>query len=211
MTGSVSKVLTALFVASCLSTAASAATIKIGLLSLDPGTPTGDSFSIVNLTGLNAFPPDFPIETQLAISVTGLTANTTGGPLTIGGGVFASDAAGNVSCTLAGDAATGGCNFAAYNISSAILTGTLSPVAGLVGLPAGFVGIQSGFTATITPGCGQFLIAGCDVADVEATLVPAVAPEPSSAMLFATGIGLLAAYARNRRSPRPRWLRAHRE
>jgi hypothetical protein len=109
------------------------------------------------------------------------------------------DPQGDLDCTVAGDAATGGCDFSAYNLVSATLSGTLNPVTGLAGLPAGDTGIEDSFTTTITPnvGCGPggstatTLTAGCDVAVINATTVP----EPSSwTLLGILMVGLLAGY-----------------
>ena len=185
------KVFAVLFCVTCYAGVASATPVQIGFLSFDTdGAQT--TFNVTNLTGTSAFPPDFPIETLLTFTIANLTATTTGGPLAIGGGAFSSDAAGNLNCIAAGDASTGGCNFGAYSITSATVTGTLSPTTGLVGLPPGFAGIGKGFSATITPSCGQFLTAGCDTAIISATL--RAVPEPSPALLMELGVGLLAGY-----------------
>jgi len=206
MKGPFPRILPTLLVVMSLSSVASATPIQIGLFSFDTGTVTGDSFSISNLTGLGALPPDFPLDTLIAFDVTNLSATLSGGgTLTVDGSAFTSDAAGNVNCTQPGDAGTGDCNFAAYELLSATITGTLTPTSGLTGLPAGYVGIESAFTATLTPGCGTFLTAGCDAIIIEATLVPdtsgpAPVPEPSTAILLALGIGGLATYRLHRNS-----------
>ena len=195
MKGSAFRILAALIVLGCSSNVASASTIKIGVLSFDD---LGDTsvFNVTNLTGPSAFPPDYPIETQLTFTVTGLSAaKSGGGTLTLTGSAFAGDGSGNVNCTAAGDASTGGCNFAAYDLLSATLTGILSPTSGLVGLPAGFTGIQSAFSVTLLPSAGNVLAAG-DFVDIEATLVegtnPVPVPEPSTMMLVQLGLGALA-------------------
>jgi hypothetical protein len=192
---------------------ASAAPIQIGLLTFDAVTDSIWTFNITNLTGPDqAIPPEFPIKTLLTFNVTHLTATTSTGLLDIDGSAFTVDASGNVNCTLSGDAGSGGCNFAAYALSSATLTGTLTPMADLLGLPPGFVGIESTFTATITPGCDPdtgFLVAGCDAAIIEAALVPAPtpAPEPATALLLSIGaVGLLVRQRhRLNRAARSRW------
>lgn len=185
-----SKVLVLLFVISCCSGTASANTVGVGLLTFDSDTPTAlAAFDILNLTGSNAFPTDFPITTQLTITVTNLVANIDGGgTLTLPGSDFSAvDPQGDVDCTVVGDAGSGGCDFAAYNLLSATLTGTLSPSTGLAGLPAGN-SIVSAFTTTITPACGTDLTTDCDAAEIDATVLP----EPSTWILFSTAlIGLL--------------------
>jgi hypothetical protein len=188
-----------LIVGGSFSSVAFASTIPIGLFSFDVGTSAGTTFDITNLTGTNAFPPDFPITSLLTIAVTSLTANTTGGQLIIDGSRFSSvDPQGDVGCTVVGDAGSGGCNFAAYDIMSAILTGTVTPLTGLAGLPTGYTGIANTFTATITPNCGSmFLTAGCDAATINATLVAAEqanVPEPSTGILLCIGLLALAGY-----------------
>ncbi len=201
------KVLVLLSVIGCGSMVASADTIGVGLLTFDANTLTAPAaFDILNLTGVNAFPPDFPVTTQVTISVTSLVANLLGGgTLTILGSHYSVvDPEGDVNCTDAGDANSGGCDVAAYSIVSATLTGTLSPLTGLAGLPAGDSGIASAFTTTITPnaGCGDdggtntTLTAGCDSAVINATGIPKTSsvPEPSTWILSVTAlIGVLTA------------------
>jgi hypothetical protein len=197
------RVLALLFVISCFSRIASADTIGVGELTYD-ALPAA-TFDITNLTGANSAidPIDFPISTQLTITVTSLVANVQGGgPITISGSDFTvADAQDDLNCTVAGDAGTGGCDFSAYTLLSATLTGTLSPLTGLAGLPAGDTKILGTFTATILPnaGCGPkgdtgtTLTAGCDAATINATGVnPAAVPEPATWMLFSSAlIGLL--------------------
>jgi hypothetical protein len=197
------KVLILLFVISCCSSVAFADLIGVGQLTFD-ALPNA-TFDILNLTGGNSFPPDFPITTQLTITVTSLVANLqVGGPITILGSDFTPDAQGDLACLAPGDAGTGGCDFSAYNIVSAVLTGTLSPLTPLGGLPAGDTSILSTFTTTITPtgACGlngvpgTTLTANCDYADINATGVnPSAVPEPATWILLSTAlIGLMMGY-----------------
>lgn len=181
---------------------ANADLIPVGELTFDSDTPTAlAAFDITNLTGVDAFPPDFPITTQLTITVTSLVASLQGGEtLSLNGSDFSVvDAQGDVDCTVAGDAGAGGCDFSAYNVVSATISGTLSPTTGLAGLPVGDTGILGTFTTTILPnvGCGPSggtsttLTAGCDVAVINANAVP----EPASRTLPTIAlIALLAAY-----------------
>jgi hypothetical protein len=189
------RVLATLIVFGCSSSIASASTISIGLFSFDDLGGIS-SFNVTNLTGPAALPPDFPIETPLTITITGLSAaRSGGGTLTLGSSAFASDAAGNVNCTATGDASTGGCNFAAYDLLSATLTGTLSPTSALLGLPSGFSGIESAFSVTLLPSGGNVLTVG-DFVGIDATLVadttPVPVPEPSTMLLLQAGLTALA-------------------
>jgi hypothetical protein len=183
-----------------------AAAVPIGLLTFDALTETGATFNVTNLTG-GLFAPDFPILTPLTIDVTDLTAVTRdGATLAIGGSNFQIvDEAGDVNCTAPGDAGSGGCNVAAYEIVSATLRGTVSPVTGIAGLPEGFDSLMSTFSATLGPSCGDTLIAGCDLAIIEATptTAPTTVPEPPPASLLGAGLAALAAgHALGRKSRR---------
>src|SRR4051812_19613064 len=110
--------------------AAAASPIGIGFLTFDDNGSGGLLFDITNLTGLNSFSPDFPIGTAVTITVTNLVANKSGGgTIPVAGGNFTGS--GDLQCSVAGDAASGGCNFAAYDLVSAVLTGTFSPTSGL--------------------------------------------------------------------------------
>jgi hypothetical protein len=172
---------------------ASAGVIGVGLLTYDGNTPYAlAAFDITNFTGGGAFPPDFPITTPLAITVTNLVANLQGGGTIIipGTDFTVVDSSGDLNCTVTGDASTGGCDFAAHSLVSATLTGKLSPLTGLGGLPPG-TSILSTFTTTILPGCGPTLTVDCDTAVINASTVP----EPATWLLVAPIlIGLLAGY-----------------
>jgi len=197
------RALAALIAIGCFSHTASASTIKIGVLSFDDLSGI-QTFDITNLTGANSLSPDYPVATPLTITVTGLTAaKNGGGTLTLTGSAFTTDASGNVNCTAVGDASLGGCNFAAYDLLSATLTGTLSPTSGLTGLPAGFSGILSPFTVSLLPGAGNNLLTAGDFTDIEATLVADTSqvPEPSTLMLLQLGIGALGSYRLRHHAP----------
>jgi hypothetical protein len=201
---SLPKILAVLLIVMSWSRGTSAATIQVGVFSFDTGTLAGDIFSITNLTGPNALPPDFPVEPLLTFTVTNLSASLLGGgTLTVDGSKFTTDGSGNVNCLEPGDAGTGDCNFAAYDLLSATISGILSPTSGLTGLPPGFVGLESAVLATLTPGCGRLLTAGCDAVVIEATLVPETptqVPEPSTGILLQLGMGALAVYKLQRKS-----------
>jgi hypothetical protein len=177
----------------CFCTLASADTVAVGLLSYDAISPIQDQFDITNLTGLAALPPDEPITTPLTFTVSSLVVNFTSGPsLTIPGFDFTIvDTDGDVNCTVLST-----CNLSGDSITSAILTGTLSPTTGLKGLPPGATGIEAGFTTTITPNpvvcTGGTLEAGCDAATIFATTTTHVIPEPGTVALVGIGmVGLL--------------------
>lgn len=182
------------FLVVCLfaATASAAPIVGVGLFSFEANTPTGDTFSIINLTGAGALPPDYPITTLLTFSIASLTAIESGGKtLSLGPSAFFADASGNLTCTAAGDAGSGGCNFAAYSLTSAVITGTLFPTVGLDGQPAGSSGVLGHFSATLTPTCNiGSLTAGCDLVSLDAELVPVSTPvpEPSTALQLATGV-----------------------
>ena len=208
------RALVPLVVIGCFSQTASASTIKIGFLAFDD---LGD-MQTFDITGVTSFPPDYPLETSLTFTVTGLSAaKSGGGTLTLPGSAFTTDAVtGNANCMAPGDASTGGCNFATYDLLSATLTGTLSPTSGLTGLPTGFAGILSSFTVTLLPGAGNNLLAPGDFVDIEATLVPDTSPvpvpEPSTLMLLQLGIGAVGGSGLRRHTPRfLRRFKGHRQ
>ena len=86
---SLPKVLILLFVISCCSSVAFADLIGVGELTYD--ALPASTFDITNLTGTNSAidPVDFPITTQLTITVTSLVVNQqVGAPITILGSDF---------------------------------------------------------------------------------------------------------------------------
>jgi hypothetical protein len=186
------KTLAVLCILTACSTLASADSVGVGVFTFDLNTPTASAtFDITNLTGSNAFAPDFPVTTPLTLTITSLVATLDGGgTLNLNGSVFSIvDPQGDLNCAVPGDAGSGGCNFSAYNLVSATITGTFSPVTGITGLPGGATDISSTFTTTITPnaGCGPSggtattLTAGCDSAVIYATsLTVSAVPEPAS-------------------------------
>jgi hypothetical protein len=192
------RLLLALFALGLMSAVAHADNIAVGDLSYDAISASQSQFDITNLTGTDSFPPDFPITTPLTITVTQVVATlSTGGTVTLPGSDFTVvDSEGDVDCTAAA------CNLFSDLITSAVLTGTLSPTTGLAGLPAGDSGIESAFTTTITPSCGTTdLSAGCDTAIIYATGIStsgggggSTAPEPGTWGLMLVGfVGLLVA------------------
>jgi hypothetical protein len=186
----------------CIVPAASADSIGIGLLSYDSISASQDQFDITNLTGTDAFPPDFPITSLLTLSVTDLLVDFTSGPsLDLPGADFTSvDAGGDLDCTAAA------CNLFGDSITSATLTGTLSPTGGLSGLPSPDTGLLANFSTTITPSCVDgTLEAGCDAMEIDATGTSggtSATPEPGALSLV--GVGLLLLGTKSRRFRRAR-------
>jgi hypothetical protein len=198
----VRKVLFLFLVVACFASTAFATSIGVGQLKfVGNGTPV-TTFDIVNRTGTQASAPDFPITTQLTITVTNLVANIQGGStITIPGSNFTVvDAQGDLNCTVAGDAASGGCDLSSYSVVSATLAGTLSPTTGLGGLPPGTT-ILPAFSTTIAPdpactgGPSSVTIAdatltpGCDATTIFATTPATTAvPEPGTVTLLEIGL-----------------------
>lgn len=196
------RLMLALFAVGLLSAVAHADNIGVGDLSYDQISASDNQFDITNLTGSNSLAPEFPISTQLTITVTQVFVQLSGGGSIVlpGGDFTVVDSQGDVDCTNAA------CNLFGDLITSATLTGTLSPTTGLAGLPAGDSGISSTFSTTITPdpvNCtGGTLDAGCDSAFIYATGVSTsgggggttTAPEPGTWGLMILGfVGLLIA------------------
>jgi len=184
-----SPILALLGLTFCFGPMASADQITVALLSYDAISATSTEFDITNLTGLNAFPPAVPIATPLTISVTSLLVNlSSGSSLTLPGSDFSiTDPQGDLDCTVVA------CNLIGDSITSAILTGTLSPTIGLKGLPPIDTGILAAFHATITPDAthcrGGTLGAGCDTAIIFAT--GTTTPEPGAFSLVGVGFLLI--------------------
>jgi hypothetical protein len=190
------RLMLALLAVGLLAAVAHADNVPVGVLSYDTIVTGSDAqLDITNLTGTNSFTPDFPISTPLTITVTQVVVDLLGGGSIIlpGSDFTVVDAEGDVNCTGSG------CNLFGDAITSATLTGTLSPTSGLSGLPAGDSGILAGFTTVLTPGCGgTTLVDGCDGTVINATGVTSgggtPAPEPNTWGLMVIGvIGLLVA------------------
>jgi hypothetical protein len=190
------RLMLALLAVGLLSAVAHADNVPVGILSYDTISSSATEFDITNLTGGDAFPPDYPISTPLTITVTQVVVDLLGGGSIIlpGSDFTVVDPGGDLDCTGAN------CNLFGDAITSATLTGTLSPTSGLSGLPTGDTGILAGFTTVLTPGCGgTTLVDGCDFTNINATGVSSggggtKAPEPETWGLIAVGIvGLLAA------------------
>lgn len=186
---------------------ASADSIAVGILSFDQTSSSVDQFDITNETGAASLsdPTDFPISTPLTFTVSSLVVDLFGGgTVDLTGSDFTVESDGDVDCTASA------CNLFGDDITGAILTGTLSPTTGLSGLPLGDTGIEAGFTTSITPSCGTYLSASCDLTPIYATGNGAVtAPEPGTWALLGVGLVCLLLVGRKRmRSARTQSLLA---
>lgn len=165
---------------------ASADIYNVGILSYDQISSSQTQFDITNGTGTNAGAFGFPITSLVSFSVTNMVVNFTSGPALVlpGSDFTVVDAQGDLNCTGSG------CNLFGDSITSAVLTGTFSPTSGLSGLDGGDTGILAAFSATITPGCGATLSAGCDAVLITATGTTGGGtggvPEPGSVFLLGT-------------------------
>src|SRR5271170_3629077 len=95
--------------------------IAVGDLSYDQISANQTEFDITNLTGLNSFPPDFPITSALTFTITSLVVDFTSGPALVltGSDFTVEDAQDDIDCDVT---VTGVCNLFGDNITSATLT-----------------------------------------------------------------------------------------
>jgi hypothetical protein len=180
------RVLLALLVMAAFSAAASADSFGIGILSLDPtGIGAGATFDIQNLTGSADLPPDFPVATSLTFSSLDLLLTFGDSSTeTLTTSDFTSDGFGGFTGNNIFD-------LSSTTITSAVLTGTLSPVD--VTLSDGTTEtLDPTFTATLTDSSGS--LQAFDAVEIDATssgVTPA--PESSSGSYLGIGVvGLLA-------------------
>jgi len=194
------RVLLATLAFAALSAVASADSVGVGILSLDPSsTGTGDEFDIQNLTGSAALgsPTDFTVTTPVTFDTLSLVLDFSDGSTeTLTATDFTSDGFGgfdgNGSFNLTGDP-----------ITSATLTGTLSPTT--VTLSDGSTETLDGtFSASMTDPSGS--LEEFDAAEIDATVGTGVTPtpEPGSALLLTIGMaGLLGLVWRRKRMHTP--------
>ena len=157
-------------------------TVPVGFVSYDVTGPNLAEFDITNLTGANSLPPDFPVTSELDFTDLSLTVYYAGN---------VSETYGSSYFTLAGD----GISFSGNQLSdidgpptgfadaiSATLTGTfVEDSVELDGVTT--TGLESqNFSATITDPGGT--LEDGDLAVINAT----TAPEPSTWLLFGTGV-----------------------
>ncbi len=157
--------------------------VTVGAISYDPfilgqpGLPAVNVFDLSNLTGMNSFPPDFPVATNLDFNNLTLTVfDSGGGQQSFDGGTF-----GPGFATL--DAQF----LDTLGITSAILTGSFSSTA-ITLADGSSVQINQTFSSTILPSSGLTLVAGADSAVIYATTSTTAVPEPNSLTLLAMGI-----------------------
>jgi len=183
----------ALLSTALLSTAAFSSTINMGYVSFDVTNPPLAQVDIVNLTGANSAPPDFPVSTSVSLTDLNLTVSFSTGPaetFSSSSGYFSLDPDG---LSFDGEDIF---NTTTDPVTSITLTGnyaTTSITSG--GAP---VTIEPGFSATITDPSGT--LADGDFALLTATTAATgtIAPEPGSILLFSLGLIALAALASKR-------------
>lgn len=163
----------------------------IGIFSFDsliPGPGGVNAFTVINLTDGNQLPPDFQVSTALTFLGVQLTATVDGG------GAMTHDL---------GDVHPGVSDLQVPDsdvFASATLTFSLSSLQFLLGDGSTFQASSQLVSATILPGIGTALSPGdFIVLDVDGTRVDGIVPEPSTLVLFGTGI-LALSRARARRN-----------
>jgi hypothetical protein len=171
-----------LLILALFSTVVSAASIPIGVISLDPtGVASGATFDIQNLTGLSALPPDFPVTTALTLDITSLTLDfTSGPPQVLTSSDFTADGFGGFTGNNIFD-------LSSTSILSATLMGTLMPTSIIVA-GSGSETLDGSFSAIVLPSSGTSL-SFFDNANITApTAVISGTPEPGSYVLMALSL-----------------------
>jgi hypothetical protein len=160
--------------------------IAVGTFSYDPvfastpGFPGLDAFDIYNFTGGSDLPPTFPVATSLTFNSLNLVVTNADGSSTTYSEGSAGEGPTFFLDTLVSDSTSP---------LGAVLTGTFSPLT--ITLSDGTtVYIAGDFTTTLSPSLGTFLTAGIDSTTIFATVQPV--PEPSSLLLMACSLALLA-------------------
>lgn len=159
-------------------------TYNVGFISYDLTNPNGSSsgttqFDITNETGANSsFSADFPITDALTLQNLSLVVSFAD----LSSETFSLDSTTPLFTT-------------SDQITSATLTGTLTPLTGVNVFGVGTVTLLPDFTATIMPSSGLYLTAGDpngtlgDFALITAsTPPPSNATEPSTLLLLVTGL-----------------------
>ena len=179
------------------SLAAQADIVPVGILSYDtfipgaPGTPGVDAFDIANLTGPDNFPPDFPASDPLTFqsAVLTLTLSDMSQQILILGDIepgLLLDAFGNPVVQVPDNA----------SFVSAELKATLSPTTFMLSDGTSFAASSSSLDVLLTPSSGQTLVADTDITTINVygspVTAPAPVPEPSSVLLLAGALLLIA-------------------
>ncbi|MBV9268096.1 MAG: hypothetical protein JO061_18150 [Acidobacteriaceae bacterium] len=157
----------------------SASQIPIAILSLDPVSGTSATFDISNETGPNASAPDFPATSQVTFETFSLNVNFLGGgTVTEDMSQFTSDGSGGFTGDFSFD-------LSSFSITSAQLTGALSPLE--IQLSDGsFATLASSFDALFSPSSGNTLAAGDS-----AVIAVAQTPEPDYTLLIAAALSTI--------------------
>lgn len=161
--------------------------IPIGYMSYDLYEPGVSSFSINNLTGDSALPPDFNVATSLNIldaTLVLMGPSAPDAPIhlgTIGPGEFLDDM-GNPLSVLQFDSSSG--------FASATLTGTLDN-SSVVMEDGSTVQLDPNIVFNLYPSSGGTLQAGVDLAVIYADVATVGVPEPSVLSLILGGIAAI--------------------
>src|SRR5262245_107611 len=176
------RLLAAIVMIIALAYPSAASAVPVGILSFDtliPGPDGVNAFNIANMTGSFGLPPDFPVVDSLTFVDADLTATYADGTTTLVD-------LGNID---PGFADNGSLLFPdTANFLSATLTFTLSSLQFLLADGSMFEAASSLVTVSLLPSGGSFLAPGdfvlIDVAEAPVTTVP----EPSTALLFGSGL-----------------------
>jgi hypothetical protein len=168
-----------------LCSTATSAQIPLGYLSWDVTLPgLAGQFDIVNLTGANASPPDFPITTALHLSGLSLSVSFTGG----GSHIYTTS-----DFTLNPD----GLSFDGPSIPiggtnplplSAMLTGMLTPTTSVNVSGLGTTNLDSAFSVALSNGTAPLADGNLAVINAATAAAGGSVPEPQTWMLLGSGV-----------------------
>ena len=154
--------------------------MSLGILSFDGVVgSTSDQFTILNLTGASELPLDFPVTTAVIFQNAKLALlgpDAPASPILLGD----IDASGGAAGLFADGS----------RFTSAVFTATLNATTLSVD-GGGTETVDSSITTTLLPSSGLFLVAGADLAVIEAA-PPSSVPEPSAFVLLVSLAGIVA-------------------